>query len=249
MINPGDEVAILGLGVSGRAAARYALWRGARVRISDSRPEERFLVEERELLELPGVSWEAGGHSFEFLSRARRILISPGVDLSLPLLQSLAQAGVAITGELAVAARELRVPTVAITGTNGKTTTTTLIGELLAAGGIKPFVGGNIGTPIYDFLREPRGVGWWWPKSAAFSWKAPGILPRGSASCSTLPRTIWIATAASRSTGRSRCASLPISEPAIWPSSTAMTPNACAWPAPFPESCRPSAAERTIRRG
>jgi UDP-N-acetylmuramoylalanine--D-glutamate ligase len=157
MINPGDEVAILGLGVSGRAAARYALWRGARVRISDSRPEERFLVEERELLELPGVSWEAGGHNFEFLSRAKRILISPGVDLSLPLLHRLAQVGVAISGELAVAAQELRVPTVAITGTNGKTTTTTLIGELLAAGGIHPFVGGNIGTPIYDFLREPQG--------------------------------------------------------------------------------------------
>jgi UDP-N-acetylmuramoylalanine--D-glutamate ligase len=159
MINPGDEVAILGLGVSGRAAARYALWRGARVYISDSRPGERFLTEEAELLALPGVTWEAGRHSFEFLSRATRILISPGVDLSLPLLQSLAQAGVAITGELAVAAKELHVPTVAITGTNGKTTTTTLIGELLAAGGIKPFVGGNIGTPIYDFLREPQGRG------------------------------------------------------------------------------------------
>jgi UDP-N-acetylmuramoylalanine--D-glutamate ligase len=157
MINPGDEVAILGLGVSGRAAARYALWRGAKVRISDSRPKERFLVEEKELLELPGVTWEAGGHSFEFLNWAKRILISPGVDLSQPLLHRLAKAGVALSGELAVAARELHVPTVAITGTNGKTTTTTLVGELLEAGGIKAFVGGNIGTPIYDFLREPQG--------------------------------------------------------------------------------------------
>lgn len=156
MIGPGDDIAILGLGVSGRSAARYALWRGAAVRISDSRPVERFLTEESELLALPGVVWEAGGHSFEFLSRARLVLISPGVDLSQPLLRRLADAGVALVGELAVAAEELREPTVAITGTNGKTTTTTLIGELLVAGGFTTFVGGNIGTPLYDYLRGPR---------------------------------------------------------------------------------------------
>ena len=155
MINPGDDVAILGLGVSGRAAARYALSRGATVRLSDSRPRERFAIEERELLAEPGVLWEAGGHTFDFLRQAGRILVSPGVDLAQPLLRGLAEAGVAISGELAVAAEELRVPTVAITGTNGKTTTTTLVGELLAAGGLAPFVGGNIGTPLYDYLRQP----------------------------------------------------------------------------------------------
>ena len=155
MIKPGDTLAILGLGVSGRAALRYALWRGATVLLSDSRPRERFLAEERELLALPGIEWEAGGHSYEFLSRAQRILLSPGVDLALPLLRRLAEAGVALCGELAVVAEELLVPTVAITGTNGKTTTTTLVGELLAAGGIKSYVGGNIGTPLYDYLRAP----------------------------------------------------------------------------------------------
>ncbi|MFH0785187.1 MAG: UDP-N-acetylmuramoyl-L-alanine--D-glutamate ligase [Pseudomonadota bacterium] len=157
MISPGTKVAILGLGISGRAAVRYALQRGAQVRVSDNRAKERFVAEEGQLLATTGVIWEAGGHTYDFLSQAELVLLSPGVDLALPLIKQLQDAGVKMAGELAVAAGEFKVPVVAITGTNGKTTVTTLIGELLKASGKKVFVGGNIGTPLYDFLCQPEG--------------------------------------------------------------------------------------------
>jgi len=153
---PGRKVAILGLGISGRAAVKYALQCGASVRVSDNRPEEKFVAEEGPFLSSTGVAWEAGGHTFDFLRQADCILLSPGVDPALPLLTSLRQAGVQMAGELAVAAGQLTVPVVAITGTNGKTTVTTLIGELLAASGKKVFVGGNIGTPLYEYLCCPE---------------------------------------------------------------------------------------------
>ena len=157
MISHGTKVAILGLGLSGRAAVRYALQCGAEVRVSDNRREQQFVTEEGAFLSTTGVTWEAGGHSFEFLRQADLLLLSPGVDPALPLIKSLQTAGVTIAGELAVAAGELHVPVVAVTGTNGKTTVTTLIGELLSGSGKKVFVGGNIGTPLYEFLLSPEG--------------------------------------------------------------------------------------------
>ncbi len=156
MITSGTKVGIFGLGISGRAAVKYALQCGAQVRVSDNRAEQRFVAEEGEFLAATGVIWEAGGHTYEFLRQADLVLVSPGVDLSLPLIKSLQKTGVQVAGELAVAAGELRVPVVAITGTNGKTTVTTLIGELIAASGKKVFVGGNIGTPLYEFLCAPE---------------------------------------------------------------------------------------------
>ncbi len=156
MITSGTKVGIFGLGISGRAAVKYALQCGAQVRVSDNRAEQRFVAEEGEFLAATGVIWEAGGHTYEFLRQADLVLVSPGVDLALPLIKSLQKTGVRVAGELAVAAGELRVPVVAITGTNGKTTVTTLIGKLLAASGKKVFVGGNIGTPLYEFLCAPE---------------------------------------------------------------------------------------------
>lgn len=155
LIYPGVKVAVLGLGISGRAAVRYALHCGAEVSVSDNRPELQFLAEEAELLALAEIPWEAGGHSREFLGKADLLLVSPGVNLHLPLLKMLQDDGVKIAGELAVAAGQISVPVVAVTGTNGKTTVTTLIGELLAIAGKRVFVGGNIGTPLYDYLLNP----------------------------------------------------------------------------------------------
>ncbi|HSL39493.1 MAG TPA: Mur ligase family protein, partial [Desulforhopalus sp.] len=152
-----SRVAVLGLGVSGRAAAGYALFRGAEVLISDSRSEKQLSSEERALLSQPRVKWEAGGHSHQFLAEANLVLLSPGIDPDLPLLADLRRQGVPVVGELAVVARQIPVPLIAVSGTNGKTTVTTLIGELLTEGGKKVFVGGNIGTPLYDYLRDPAG--------------------------------------------------------------------------------------------
>lgn len=154
-IRQGTKVAVVGLGISGRAAVKYALLRGAEVRISDSRPEPRFLQEEEKFLAATNVAWEAGGHTRHFLETADLILVSPGVYLDMPVMRDLRQAGIPLLGELAIAAGRIDVPVVAVTGTNGKTTVTTLIGELLQRSGKRPFVGGNIGTPLYEYLCRP----------------------------------------------------------------------------------------------
>ena len=156
MISPGMKIAVLGCGISGRAAVKYALKNGAEVLISDNRDPERFVVEEAALLENSRVSWEAGGHTESFLLQADLVLLSPGLAPEMPLLVKLRSAGMELAGELAVAAGKISRPVVAVTGTNGKTTVTTLIGEMFKASGKKVFVGGNIGTPLYEYLLDPQ---------------------------------------------------------------------------------------------
>lgn len=156
LLSPGMKVAVLGLGVSGRAAVCYARHCGAEVLVSDIRSEQRFVAEEGAFLTETKVEWEAGGHSREFLNRAQLLLVSPGVDLALPLFKALQEDGVQIVGEFAIAAGLIKVPVVAITGTNGKTTVTTLIGDIFATAGNRVFVGGNIGTPLYEYLLHPE---------------------------------------------------------------------------------------------
>ncbi len=155
MISSGQKVVVLGLGVSGRAAVRYALSCRAEVGVSDSRQVERFWSEEKDFLSGKDLSWEAGGHSLEYVLKADLVLVSPGVDLELPILKAVRNEGGRVVGELAVAADKISVPIVAVTGTNGKTTVTTLIGEILAGAGKRVFVGGNIGTPLYEYLLNP----------------------------------------------------------------------------------------------
>ena len=146
------RVAVIGLGISGRAAVRYLLACGAGVVVSDSRSEERFLAQEGDFLQETGIAWEAGGHTPDFFRGVDLVFVSPGVPLDLPLLGELKGRGVGILGELALAAPVLQEPVIAITGTNGKTTVTTLIGELLRTAGKEVFVGGNIGTPLLNHL-------------------------------------------------------------------------------------------------
>jgi len=155
MIVPGMKIAVIGCGVTGRAAVRYALYKGAEVFISDSRDTERFAQDEAALIGVPGVRWEAGGHTEEFIGQADLVLVSPGISPQNPLLRRLQERGVQVVGELAVAAGQITKPIIAVTGTNGKTTVTTLIGEMLTKAGKKVFVGGNIGTPLYDYLTDP----------------------------------------------------------------------------------------------
>ena len=155
MLFAGMKVAVLGLGISGRAAVRYARHCGAEVLVSDIRSEQRVVAEDGAFLAETDVEWEAGGHSREFLNRAEVLLVSPGVDLALPLFKALQDDGVRIVGEFAIAAGLIKVPVVAITGTNGKTTVTTLIGDILTNAGKRVFVGGNIGTPLYEYLLHP----------------------------------------------------------------------------------------------
>lgn len=154
LIKPGMRIAVIGLGLSGRAAVRYLLACGAEVVVSDNRSEPEFVAGEGGFLQETGVAWEAGGHRSAFFAGVDLVFVSPGVPLDLPLLQELRRGGVPIVGELAVAAPVLSDPVIAITGTNGKTTVTTLIGQLLQGAGKNVFVGGNIGTPLFHHLLD-----------------------------------------------------------------------------------------------
>jgi UDP-N-acetylmuramoylalanine--D-glutamate ligase len=157
LISPGKIVCVIGLGVTGRAAVRYCLDRGAVVRVSDARIKEQFLEQEGAFIRQHQVEWEAGGHSADFCKECDLLLPSPGVDLRKEPFYSLEKAGTKIAGELAVVAGEIKVPVVAVTGTNGKTTVTSLIGEVLKKSGKRVFVGGNIGTPLYEFCHLMDG--------------------------------------------------------------------------------------------
>ncbi|MBU1419149.1 MAG: UDP-N-acetylmuramoyl-L-alanine--D-glutamate ligase [Proteobacteria bacterium] len=147
----------MGLGVSGRAAVRYLLASDVQVFVSDSREFTELPLSDQEYLLENDVAFEGGGHSRDFLLQGDFIVISPGIATDLPLLVEMRGQNIPVLGELALAAPQLSEQVVAVTGTNGKTTVTALIGELLAASGKKVFVGGNIGTPLLDYLcREER---------------------------------------------------------------------------------------------
>jgi UDP-N-acetylmuramoylalanine--D-glutamate ligase len=157
-IQEGMHVVVMGLGISGRAAVRYLLGCGARVSVSDSRSRDRMKAEELDFLSASGVGLECGGHSGPFLQQADIIMASPGIPLDLPVLLAAKERGIPVVGELAIAGPAITSKVIAITGTNGKTTVTSLIGELLQRAGKKVFVGGNIGTPLFEYLCEPTPV-------------------------------------------------------------------------------------------
>jgi UDP-N-acetylmuramoylalanine--D-glutamate ligase len=141
----GQQVIVVGLGKSGISAAKLCLQKGARVLGTDSAPPERLSDDVRAL----GIELVLGGHAGVRFESADLIVVSPGVP-ALPELARAEAAGVEVIGELELAARELRAPIIAVGGTNGKSTTTTLVGELCKAAGLSTFVGGNLGTPAAD---------------------------------------------------------------------------------------------------
>jgi UDP-N-acetylmuramoylalanine--D-glutamate ligase len=153
-IRPGMCVAIVGYGVTGRSAASYCLSCGAKVIVSEADSELKFVQQYGDYFQQNNIIYEAGGHSWEFLKQADLVIVSPGIDLDGPLFKELRKEGIPLLGELAVAAPLLRVPVAAITGTNGKTTVTSLLGHILEEAGYKAFVGGNIGTPLLDYLQQ-----------------------------------------------------------------------------------------------
>src|SRR5215470_16313968 len=142
----GKRVLVVGLGRSGVASALFLKSRGARVTVSDAKSEDQLREEIPALLD-QGIAVETGGHGERTFQNQDLIVVSPGVPVDAePLVQARAL-GERVIGEIELAAAFLPGPVVAITGSNGKTTTTTLTGEILAKGGLKTLVGGNIGTP------------------------------------------------------------------------------------------------------
>ncbi len=140
----GKNILIVGAARSGLAAARFLQARGARVTINDLKPVEQW----GDTSQLKGIELIGGGHPFELFPSSDLIVVSPGVPLANPMFEHARAHGVEIIGEPELAFRFLCGRAVGITGTNGKTTVTTLIGELLKQGGLKTQVGGNIGTAL-----------------------------------------------------------------------------------------------------
>ncbi len=148
-----ERVLVVGLGKSGVASALFLKSRGARVTVSDSKPEAELRKEILLLLE-QGIAVETGGHGERTFRGQDLIVVSPGVPYDAPQLVQARNLGEKVIGEIELAARFLTGPIAAITGANGKTTTTTLAGEILAAANVPVLVGGNIGTPAISFVDQ-----------------------------------------------------------------------------------------------
>ncbi len=146
----GRQVVVVGAARSGLAAAELLRKRGARVTLSESRPS----FAESAALEAAGVRVETGGHQAATLAEADLVVVSPGVPLEQPVFEAARARGVEIIGELEMAWRWLKGKVIAVTGTKGKSTTTTLIGRMLSAAGRHVLVGGNIGVPISAQVEE-----------------------------------------------------------------------------------------------
>ncbi|HSO21199.1 MAG TPA: UDP-N-acetylmuramoyl-L-alanine--D-glutamate ligase, partial [Desulfosarcina sp.] len=152
-------VTVVGLGRSGLAAARFCRRAGARVTVSETGAVDRFAAES-ETLERAGVKLEFGPHRETAFTRADLIVLSPGVPHTIPPLEAAQRRGIPVMGEMELAARFIREPIAAVTGTNGKTTTTELLGAMLAASGRQVFVGGNIGKPLIEYVEAATPADW-----------------------------------------------------------------------------------------
>ncbi|MBW4027136.1 MAG: UDP-N-acetylmuramoyl-L-alanine--D-glutamate ligase [Acidobacteria bacterium] len=155
----GKKVLVVGLGKSGRAAALFLRRQGAQVTVSDIRSAEQLGKDIPALIE-EGISVEAGGHGLLTFRRQDLIVVSPGVPLDTPELVQVKKFGLPIIGELELASQLLKGKILAITGSNGKTTTTTLCGEILQAAKLPVNVGGNIGVPVIALVEESRSDDW-----------------------------------------------------------------------------------------
>ncbi|RRA48875.1 UDP-N-acetylmuramoyl-L-alanine--D-glutamate ligase [Acidipila sp. EB88] len=155
----GKRVLVVGLGRSGLAAALFLRRQGAQVTVSDMRSAKALELEIPMLLE-EGIAVEAGGHGLLTFRRQDLLVLSPGVPLDTPEIRQVRAFGQQIVGEVELASRFLKGRTLAITGSNGKTTTTTLCGAILAASGVPTVVGGNIGVPVVALTDASRDEGW-----------------------------------------------------------------------------------------
>jgi UDP-N-acetylmuramoylalanine--D-glutamate ligase len=143
---------VVGLGKSGMSLVRFLARQGLPFAVVDTRANPPELSTLRE--QFPQVEVRCGELDVEFLCRASELLVSPGLALATPALQDAARRGVKLSGDIDLFARHAKAPIVAITGSNAKSTVTTLVGEMAAAAGKKVAVGGNLGTPALDLLSD-----------------------------------------------------------------------------------------------
>lgn len=143
---------IVGLGKTGLSCARYLAAQGVSLAMTDSRENPPGLESLRQ--ELPDMALFLGGFQEEVFEAASRLVVSPGVALDQPLIQAAMQRGVEVLGDVELFARVAKAPVIAITGSNGKSTVTTLLGEMARMAGVKVAVGGNLGEPALDLLDD-----------------------------------------------------------------------------------------------
>ena len=155
----GKKVLIIGAARSGIAAARFLLAHGAIVALTDQKPLEKWTPEALALKET-GVGLLPGEAPSWLLDQLDLVVVSPGVPANIIPIRYAERAGAEIIGEVELAARYLKGRIVAITGSNGKTTTTSLIGELLRDAGLTVQVGGNIGKALISMVESSRDDGW-----------------------------------------------------------------------------------------
>ena len=149
------NILVVGLARTGVSVACFLASRGARVTVTDLRDEIALAGVMDELGALD-IRWVLGRHDESDFTSADLIVVSPGVPKDHPLLAAVQKAGTEIISEIELASRFITAPLVAITGTNGKTTTTTLTGEIFKGNGFTTYVGGNIGDPLIDLLESEK---------------------------------------------------------------------------------------------
>jgi len=154
-----QRVAVIGIGKTGRATARFLAGLGARIAVTDEKPVSAWGEARVELEEL-SADLIITPYGPEVLTGADLVIPSPGVYPENPILVEALRRKIPVLSEIEVAWRFLKTPLVAVTGTNGKTTVTTLIGDMLRTAGEKVFVGGNIGAPLIEYADGPQDADW-----------------------------------------------------------------------------------------
>jgi UDP-N-acetylmuramoylalanine--D-glutamate ligase len=145
------NIVVVGLGRTGLAAARFLHQKGARVLVADT-ADETQLGDSVGTLRKMGVALELGPHRITSFQNADLMVVSPGVSHTIEPIAQARVRGVPLMSEVELASRFIKEPIVAVTGTNGKTTTTALLGQMLKNSGISVFVGGNIGNPLIEYV-------------------------------------------------------------------------------------------------
>lgn len=147
-------VVIAGLGLTGLSCARFLASRGEIFAVTDSRTDPPMAATLRR--EMPDVPLYLGGFDPALLRDAQRVIISPGVALDEPAIRAARSAGVQVIGDVELFCRMERRPIIAVTGTNGKSTVASLVGEMLQRAGRKVGIAGNIGLPVLDLVADPE---------------------------------------------------------------------------------------------
>ena len=145
------KIVVVGLGRTGLATARFLHQKGARVLVADTADETQLGDSVRTLREM-GVPLELGPHRIASFLNADLIVVSPGVSHTIEPIEQAKSRGIPLMSEVELASRFIKEPIVAVTGTNGKTTTTELLGQMLKNSGVRVFVGGNIGNPLIEYV-------------------------------------------------------------------------------------------------